>query len=41
MDFSSQAGLRKVPVSENLLVLHVCGHARGKISPDVLHQILL
>lgn len=25
MDFSSQAGSRKVTLSENLLVVHVCG----------------
>lgn len=28
VDFSSQAGLRKVTLSENLLVVLVCGHGR-------------
>lgn len=46
VDFSSQAGLRKVTLSENILVVHVCGHCRPeelwlKIGPDVLHQGLL
>lgn len=45
MHFSSQDGLKKVTLSENLLLVHVCGHGRPKdlwvkIGTDVLHQIL-
>lgn len=46
VDFSSQAGLRKVTMSENILVVRVCGHCRPeelwvKVAHDVLHQGLL
>lgn len=42
VDFSSQAGLKKVTLGENLIAVNVCGHCRlrVKIGPDAQHQIL-